>query len=132
MFFTVLAVLITSAAYAQELTVTGNVTDASTGEPVPVASVHEKGTMNGVSTDVNGQYSITVSKEGTLVFSSIGYEAQEVPVNGKAVVNCDLGVDSETLENAVVVGYQEGRNARRIGYDCEIGSDQDCTFIFGP
>ena len=112
MFFTVLAVLITSAAYAQELTVTGNVTDASTGEPVPFASVHEKGTMNGVSTDVNGQYSITVSKEGTLVFSSIGYEAQEVPVNGKAVVNCDLGVDSETLENAVVVGYG---SAKKVG-----------------
>ena len=54
LFLTALAVMITSVAFAQKLTVTGNVTDASNGEPVPFVSVHEKGTMNGVNTDLDG------------------------------------------------------------------------------
>ncbi len=112
LFFTALAVLITSVAFAQNLTVTGNVTDASTGEPVPFASVHEKGTMNGTNTDVNGHYSLTVSKNATLVFSSIGYLTVETPVEGKATVNCDLPVDAVTLESAVAVGYG---SARKVG-----------------
>ena len=113
LFFTALAMLVASVAFAQNLTVSGNVTDATTGEPVPFAAVHVKGTMNGVSTDVNGQYSLpSVPKDGILVFSSIGYQEQEVPVNGMAVVNCDLKVDTETLESAVAVGYG---SARKVG-----------------
>ena len=112
LFLTALAVMITSVAFAQNLTVTGNVTDASTGEPVPFASVHEKGTMNGVNTDVNGHYSITVSKNGIIVFSSVGYNTVEVPVDGKAKINCDLPVDTETLESAVAVGYG---SAKKVG-----------------
>ena len=112
LFLTALAVMITSVAFAQNLTVTGNVTDASTGEPVPFASVHEKGTMNGVNTDVNGHYSISVSKDGILVFSSVGYNTVEIPVDGKAKINCDLPVDTETLESAVAVGYG---SAKKVG-----------------
>ena len=112
LFFTALAMLVASVAFAQNLTVSGNVTDATTGEPVPFAGVHVKGTMNGVSTDVNGQYSISVPKDGILVFSSIGYQSQDVPVNGMAVVNCELAVDTETLESAVAVGYG---SARKVG-----------------
>ena len=112
LFLTALAVMITSVAFAQKLTVTGNVTDASTGEPVPFASVHEKGTMNGVNTDVNGQYSITVSKDGIIVFSSVGYNTVEIPVDGKAKINCNLPVDTETLESAVAVGYG---SAKKVG-----------------
>lgn len=112
LFLTVLAVLVTSVAFAQSLTVKGVVLDQATGEPVPFASVHEKGTMNGINTDVDGNYSITVSDGAVLVFSSIGYTAVEIPVAGSAVVNCELPVDSETLENAVVVGYG---SAKKVG-----------------
>jgi len=112
LFLTALAVMISSMAFAQSLTVTGNVTDAATGEPVPFASVHEKGTMNGVNTDVNGHYSITVSQNGVLVFSSVGYETVETPVNGKAKINCELPTDAEMLETAVAVGYG---SAKRVG-----------------
>ena len=112
LFLTALAVMISSVAFAQKLTVTGNVTDASTGEPVPFASVHEKGTMNGVNTDVDGNYSISVSKTATLVFSSIGYTAVEIAVDGKAKVDCDLPVDSEVLEQAVAIGYG---SAKKVG-----------------
>ncbi len=112
LFFTALAVLMTSVAFAQNLTITGNVTDAATGEPVPFASIHEKGTMNGTNTDVDGVYSITVSPNAVIVFSSIGYNTVEIPVDGKAIVNCELSVDSETLDNAVVVGYG---SAKKVG-----------------
>ena len=113
LFFTALAMLVVSVAYAQNLTVSGNVTDATTGEPVPFAAVHVKGTMNGVSTDVNGHYSLpSVPKDGILVFSSIGYQNQEVAVEGKTAVNCALKIDTETLESAVAVGYG---SARKVG-----------------
>lgn len=112
LFFSMLAALITSVAFAQSLTVTGLVTDASTGEPVPFASIVEKGTMNGISSDMDGQYSITVQKGAVLVFSSIGYNDQEISVDGKAVINCDLAPDTEMLENAVVVGYG---SAKKVG-----------------
>lgn len=112
LFLTALAVMVSSLAFAQSLTVAGIVTDASTGDPVPFASVHEKGTMNGVNTDVNGHYSIAVSKSATLVFSSIGYQTVEVAVEGRAQVNCELPVDAETLETAVAVGYG---SAKKVG-----------------
>jgi TonB-linked SusC/RagA family outer membrane protein len=112
LFLTALAVMVASTAFAQKLTVTGNVTDASNGEPVPFVSVHEKGTMNGVNTDLDGNYSISVAKNAVLVFSSIGYQTVEVAVEGKAQVNCELPTDSELLESAVAVGYG---SAKKIG-----------------
>ena len=112
LFLTALAVMVSSLAFAQKLTVTGNVIDASAGDPVPFASVHEKGTMNGVNTDVNGHYSITVSKDAVLVFSSIGYETVEIPVAGKALITCELPSDSELLETAIAVGYG---SAKKVG-----------------
>ena len=112
LFLTALAVMVSSLAFAQKLTVTGNVIDASAGDPVPFASVHEKGTMNGVNTDVNGHYSITVSKDAVLVFSSIGYETVEIPVAGKALITCELPADKEILEDAVVIGYG---SAKKVG-----------------
>lgn len=112
LFFSMLAAFITSMSFAQSLTVTGLVTDASTGEPVPFASIVEKGTMNGISSDIDGQYSITVQSGAVLVFSSIGYNDREISVDGKAVINCELTVDTEMLENAVVVGYG---SAKKVG-----------------
>ena len=112
LFLTALAVMVSSLAFAQGLTVTGVVTDASTGEPVPFASVHEQGTMNGVNTDVDGYYSIVVSKEAILVFSSIGYKNVEIAVAGKTQIDCELPLDAEMLETAVAVGYG---SAKKVG-----------------
>ena len=112
LFLIVLLTMVHALAFSQNLTVTGTILDGSTGEPVPFASVHEKGTMNGVNSDVDGHYSITVSGNAVLVFSSIGYLAVEVNVDGKAVVDCELPLDAETLDNAVVVGYG---SAKKVG-----------------
>ena len=72
------AVLMSSVAFAQNISVSGNVTDSSNGEPIPFASVHLDGTTIGVSTDSEGHYSLSVPHDGMLVFSSIGYQAKEI------------------------------------------------------
>ena len=105
LFFTVLAVLISSAAIAQNITVSGNVTDASNGAPVPFASVHLQGTMTGVSTDAEGHYSLSVPADGVLVFSSIGYKTMEVAIASRTQVNAAMQSDSQYLDETIVVAY---------------------------
>ncbi len=104
---TILTALTAIAASAQEipLTVKGKVTDASTDEPVPYASVHLEGTMVGVSTDGEGAYVITVPEDGILIFSSIGYKTKEIAVEGRAVLNVALEPDTESLEETIVIAY---------------------------
>ena len=90
---------------AQTITVTGNVID-STGEPVIGASVVEKGnTSNGTVTNLDGDYSLNVPSNGTIVFSYIGMKTAEIPVKGQTTVNVTLQEDSEVLEDVVVIGY---------------------------
>jgi len=84
-------------------TVTGTV--LSGGESVIGAAVIVKGTSNGTITDIDGQYSIQAGPDDVLVFSSIGYETVEVPVQGRSVVDVTLKDESVVLEDAVVVGY---------------------------
>lgn len=99
------AALMSSAALAQNITVSGNVTDSSNGEPIPFASVHLEGTTIGVSTDSEGHYSLSVPHDGMLVFSSIGYQSEEVPVSSSGIHNVSLDPDSEFLDETIVVAY---------------------------
>ena len=92
-------------AYAQNINVSGKVTDAQTGESVPFASIQVKGTMTGTATDADGNYTISVPRNAILVFSSIGYLNQEAAVEGRGVINIMLAPDTESLEELVVVAY---------------------------
>ena len=105
LFFTVLAVLIGSVAFAQNVTVTGSVKDSSTDEFIPFASIQLKGTMTGASTDADGSFSMTVPANGVLVFSSLGYHSVEVPVEGRHTIHVTLDPDSETLSETIVVAF---------------------------
>ena len=105
LFFAALMILFTSAVYAQNVTVKGVVTDASTGETVPFASIVIKGTMLGTSTDGEGAYSISSPSGATLVVSSIGYKTVEVAVDGKAKVDVVLSPDSEFINETIVVAF---------------------------
>lgn len=83
--------------------VTGKVVD-NMGEPMIGVSILEKGTTNGVITDIDGNYSLSVNQSATLVFSYVGYITQELAaVSG--TLNVTLKEDTETLEEVVVVGY---------------------------
>lgn len=105
LFLMVLSALMTTVAFAQNITVSGNVTDSANGEPVPFASVQLKNTTTGVSTDAEGHFTISVPHDGVLVFSSIGYKNQEVAVNAHAQLNVALDPDSHFLDETIVVAY---------------------------
>ena len=98
-----LALLATAALFAQNKTARGTVSDAQ--GPAIGVSVMEKGTQNGVTTDLDGNYVITVKPGATLVFSSIGYATQEIAVGSQSVINVVLKEDTEFLDEVVVVGY---------------------------
>ena len=97
-----LALLATTALFAQNK-VKGTVSD-DLGPAIGV-SVVEKGTSNGVITDLDGNYEITVKPGATLVFSSIGYATQEIVVGSQSVINVLLKEDTQFLDEVVVVGY---------------------------
>lgn len=76
---------------------TGTVTD-TTGETVIGASVLEKGTTNGVITDIDGNFSLSVSPNATIIISYVGYAAQEIPLNGRQSLKIILKEDTEMLD----------------------------------
>jgi TonB-linked SusC/RagA family outer membrane protein len=95
--------------------VTGVVTSAKDGTNV-VASVFVKGTNQGVSADDNGRYSIdNVPANAVLVFSSVGYQDREIPVNGRSVINAVLDFTDETLDDVIVVAYGTAKRASFTG-----------------
>ena len=108
--------MVTSAAYAQDITVTGTVTDASTGEPVVGATVLLKGsTTQYAMTDDLGSYSITVPSDGVLDVTFLGYTPLEIPVNGRTVIDIQLEMEAEMLEDVIVVAYGTVRREAATG-----------------
>lgn len=105
---TILAFLlsfITLAAFSQNISVTGKVTDANGGE-LPGVTVQVKGTTNGTSTGIDGTYTLSnVPSKGTVVYSFVGMQAQEIAVQGQSVINVTLQDDDQVLDEVVVVGY---------------------------
>ena len=95
-----------SVAVVQQQThiVKGIVVD-NLGEPVPGANVVEKGTTNGIITDMDGAFSLTVAPDAVLEISYIGYVTQSVSVKGKSTLNITLREDSQALEEVVVTGF---------------------------
>ncbi|WP_229368283.1 SusC/RagA family TonB-linked outer membrane protein [Telluribacter humicola] len=91
---------------AVEITVNGRVTDATTNEPLVGCTVVLKGTQRGTNTDASGNYTLTVPDAGAvLVFGYIGYEKQEVPVNGRSTINVQMNAEASNLSQVVVIGY---------------------------
>jgi TonB-linked SusC/RagA family outer membrane protein len=84
--------------------VTGKVID-NTGASLPGVNVVEKGTKNGVTTDIDGNYKLSVNKGGVLVFAFIGMDRVEKAVGDQSVINVTLKDDATALNEVVVVGY---------------------------
>ncbi|HEY4324825.1 MAG TPA: TonB-dependent receptor [Mucilaginibacter sp.] len=100
---------------AVDITITGQVND-SQGLPVPGVNVVLKGTQIGVATDTHGKYTLKIPDDaGILVFSSIGYSTQEIPVNGKSVINIVMAEKAASLNELVVVGYATQKKADLTG-----------------
>ncbi len=124
LFFTALAVLVASAAFAQNVTVSGVVKDAVSGDPIPFASIQLKGTMEGGNSDADGNYRISVPENGTLVFSSIGYHVAEVYVRNMTVINVLLEPDTQMLDETIVVAFGTQTKASFTGAATVVNSEE--------
>ncbi|MFN4764246.1 SusC/RagA family TonB-linked outer membrane protein [Gillisia sp. Q332] len=102
-FLFAIAFLCFSMVNAQQ-TVSGTVTDES--GPLPGATVAVKGTSTGTTTDFDGNYTLNnVPTDGILIFSFIGYESQEIGVNGRSIISVNLAADAAELEEVILIGY---------------------------
>ncbi len=97
--------LISFSTFAQDYTVIGMVTSGEDGFLLPGVNVIEKGTTNGVVTNMEGEYTIQVSPESVLVFSYLGYKTQELQVNNRTRIDVIMVEDLATLDDVVVIGY---------------------------
>ncbi len=102
-------------AFAQEIQVSGKVTDAANGSTLPGATVMIKGTTNGALTDIDGNYSLKVNSGSILVYSFIGYDTQEVTITNQREINISLQQSSTTLEQVVVIGYGQVKKSDATG-----------------
>jgi TonB-linked SusC/RagA family outer membrane protein len=117
LYLTGLFLLFTSAViYSQGVTVTGKISDATTGAGLPGVNVVEKGTANGTITDLNGTYIITVANPSSeLEFSFVGYVTESVEVGEQTEINMNLVEDIMQLDELVVIGYGTQRKSDLTG-----------------
>ena len=128
--FTWLLCILSICAYAQQITVTGTVTDAE-NNPLIGAAVVVVGTTDGVITDFDGKYTIKAASGQSLNFSYVGYQEQTVKVDGRSVINVKLS-EGELLDEVVVIGMgsfdqfrkkRENDSKEPIGFGA-VGSDE--------
>ncbi|TVQ82938.1 MAG: SusC/RagA family TonB-linked outer membrane protein [Bacteroidetes bacterium] len=95
-----------------QISVTGTITSADDGTTIPGVTVIIKGTTAGTTSDMNGQYSLrNVPEDATLVFSFIGMQTKEVPVEGRTIINVVLEMAAIGIDEVVVIGYGTARSA---------------------
>lgn len=110
-------------AWAQKQTVTGTVTEQN-GEPIIGATIMEKGTTNGTTTDFDGNFSINVTKDAIILVSYVGYVPQEIKVGNKTHLDIVIKEDNQVLDEVVVVGYGTMKKSDMTGAISSVnGSD---------
>lgn len=118
-----LVAMISLSVSAQNVTVKGTVTD-KTGETVIGASVVEKGnTSNGTITDIDGNFSLSVPANATLVISYVGMRSQDVDIKGKQSIQVVLEDDAQALEEVVVIGYGSVKRKDLTGSVATVGAE---------
>ena len=121
MFMLLLLIFTHGFLFAQQATITGVVKTAPDNLGMPGVSVRLKGTATATSTDGNGNFTIKIPASGTLVFTSIGYKVQEIPVSQSTNLNITLTEDASTLNDVVVVGYGTTRKQDLTGSVAVVG-----------
>ncbi|MCB2409591.1 SusC/RagA family TonB-linked outer membrane protein [Hymenobacter lucidus] len=113
---------------AQNRSVSGRVTDRQTGEGIPGVTVLLKGTSNGISTNADGTYTLSVPADGgTLTFSSIGFVSIERPIGTESQINIGLVVDSKQLSEVVVTALGIERERKSLGYAVQTLENKEIT-----
>jgi TonB-linked SusC/RagA family outer membrane protein len=118
-----LIVITSKNEVVSNVVVKGTVHDAN-GQPLPGVSIRVKGTSAGTQSDMNGNYSINVPDNATLVFSFLGYDTQEIAVGGKTTINVTLSEAAKNLNEVVVTALGIKKEERKIGYSATtVGGD---------
>ena len=121
-FLSILALVVPLLTWSQTITVKGTVTENVFNEPVQGATVVETGTSNGVATDLDGNFTLTVSVKSTLTISFVGYKTQVL--QPQATMNVMLEENSELLNEMVVTGYTMQRKADLTGAVSVVSVDE--------
>lgn len=115
---------ISSTTMAQELKLTGKVTDAGDGSSLPGVSIVIKGTTVGTVTDIDGKYSLNARPGQVLSFSFVGYETQEITTTSQPLLNVVLKSKSTTLDELLVIGYGTQKKSDRTGSVFAVKADE--------
>ena len=122
----VMTMLMSMAVLAQS-TVSGVVKDAQTGEPIPGATVLVKGTSNGTTTDLDGNYQLSADADAVLVFSFIGYANVEETVGSRTLINVGMATDLTELSEVVVTALGIEKESKTLGYSVSRVSGEKFT-----
>lgn len=122
-FFLMVGLLFSVGLNAQTITVSGVVSDPS-GEPLIGASILAQGTTVGASTNIDGEYTINVAPDATLVVSYVGYDTQNVPVDGRTSINVTMQENSVMLNEVVAIGYGTVKKSDATGSVAVIKPDE--------
>jgi iron complex outermembrane receptor protein len=109
------SLLLGNFAIAQQLVLTGKVTDSASGEALPGVSVVVKGTTNGTITNFEGNFTLNVNKGDVVQFSFVGFQQQEIVIDAQRNVSIALVTDNEELEEVVVIGYGQVKKGDATG-----------------
>jgi TonB-linked SusC/RagA family outer membrane protein len=116
--------MLTKENKTQGVQISGIVTDKS-GEPLPGASIIEKGTTNGTETDFNGKFSLKVlNQNAVLVVSYLGFTTQEIPINGQTSITVKLIENAASLDEIVVIGYGSQKQTKVSGSIAKVDIDE--------
>jgi TonB-linked SusC/RagA family outer membrane protein len=120
---TMFILLLGFSGYGQEIALSGTVTD-SDGMPLPGVNVIELGTTNGVVTDFDGNYQISVPSDAVLQISFIGFETKEIEVDGQTTISVTLQEDQSQLDEVVVVGYGSQKKLTLTGSVVDVEGEE--------
>lgn len=124
-FLILIQVVFTTNVYSQAIAVSGKVTDSKTGDGIPGATVAVKGTTTGTATGADGNFSMNISDaNAVLSVSFVGYNPQEIPVNGQKIINISLVQADIQLEEIVAVGYGTMRKRDVTGSVASVSGEQ--------
>ncbi len=120
----VCGIFLTGILNAQQVTVSGKVTDANDGSSLPGVNIFEKGTTNGTVTDIEGTYSLSVKTGAVIQISFVGYLTQEVEVGNQSTINFTLEFDAINLKEVVTIGYGTTRKEDATGSVIAVSADE--------
>ncbi|MDI9867051.1 SusC/RagA family TonB-linked outer membrane protein [Flectobacillus sp. DC10W] len=116
------------STFAQDRQITGKVTSSEDGSPIPGVSISVKGTSKGTTSTTDGTYRISVGSGTTLIFSSVGFNAQTLAVGSQSVIDVKLVPSTSTLSEVVVTALGVSRDKKSLGYATqEVKGDQVST-----